>query len=145
MSDEPNVAPSFPSPQPPEAAIGERIKQRRKELGLTVEQLSALSAKFDYEAAYAVGSGISANTLYRYESGATKPGAREFRLLADALNLSPTVLLLGREWDEDANSDRELGRMLRQVVANASEARLGSSTGRDDMHAMKLQQVKQEP
>ena len=42
-------------------------------------------------------TGLSRTTLHQYESGARKPGAREIRLLCDALLVTPNRLIYGTE------------------------------------------------
>lgn len=42
-------------------------------------------------------TGISRSVLFGYEAGRTKPGAREIRLLCEALQVSPNKLLFGVE------------------------------------------------
>jgi len=42
-------------------------------------------------------TGISRPVLFGYEAGRTKPGARELRLLSEALGVSPNKLLFGTE------------------------------------------------
>lgn len=85
---------------PPENGIGERIRLKRAELGngLTVEDLSRVCKEFDQE-----GQGISRLAISRYEAGRFIPGARELRILCEALGVSPNWLLLGTEserWPE---------------------------------------------
>lgn len=85
---------------PPENGIGERIRLKRAEIagGLTVEDLSRVCKEFDPE-----GQGVSRAALFRYESGKILPGARELRILCEALAVSPNWLLLGTDlerWTE---------------------------------------------
>lgn len=130
---------------PPELEIGERIRKRRKDLDLSVEELAALTAWFDHESGYVEGSGISSPTLYRYESGGSKPGARELRILSEALNCSPNILLLGEEWDKDAQQGLKLASMLKALLKEAQGPDLfsPSNRSRDDMHMAKLSKVRQ--
>lgn len=81
---------------PPENGVGERIRLKRAEIadGLTVEDLSRVCKEFDPE-----GKGISRLAISRYEAGKFIPGARELRILCDALGVSPNWLLLGREME----------------------------------------------
>lgn len=78
---------------PPEDGIGNRIKERRDELRLNVEELARLTKEYDF----AVKKGISPSTLRRYEyrTGGFKPGAREICLLCDALDISADWLVRG--------------------------------------------------
>lgn len=88
---------------PPENRIGERIRLKRAEIagGLTVEDLSKICKEFDPE-----GKGISRLALSRYEAGKFIPGARELRILCEALGVSPNWLLLGTDrerWSESTS------------------------------------------
>ena len=80
--------------QPPEDGIGERIKSARQRPGydLSVEALSRLCRECD-----AQSQGITASTLLRYEQGKVLPGAREIRILCNALDVSADWLLTGDE------------------------------------------------
>lgn len=63
----------------------DKIKNRRLELGLTLEDIAKLV-------------GVTAPTIQRYESGEIKNvGKNKIKALADALNLSPSYLM---DWDE---------------------------------------------
>lgn len=85
-----NREPKPPRKPVPEDAIGERIKEAREGRGWTQQVLSTRTRLADPN-----GEGISRTVLVGYEAGKTKPGAREIRLLADALNVTPNWLLLG--------------------------------------------------
>lgn len=65
-------------------SLGLELKQAREGKGLS---LSALGAT----------TGISRTALHQYETGKTKPGAREIIKLCQALEISPNRLLLGHE------------------------------------------------
>ncbi|AYH42720.1 helix-turn-helix transcriptional regulator [Azoarcus sp. DN11] len=127
--------------QEPERGIAERLRQRRKELDLSVEELSVLTSKFEYASA----EGISVPTLYRYEKGDRLPGARELRLLSDSLNVSPNWLILGHEWDSDLQEDADIGRKLLALLgtATARERLPNRSANRDFAHGIKMGQVKE--
>lgn len=64
--------------------IALEIKRAREERDLNISDLSRLT-------------GISRTVLFGYEAGRTRPGAREIRLIAEALKVSPNRLLFGRE------------------------------------------------
>lgn len=86
-----------PKPLPkkaPEKGIGGRIKEARlrKENDLTIEALSRMCKLVD-----PIGQGIAQPTIVRYEKGEVLPGARELRVLSDALAVSTDFLILGRE------------------------------------------------
>lgn len=77
-----------------EFSIGKRIKEARlrPENELSIEALSRLCKLVD-----PVRQGIARTTLVRYEAGDVLPGARELRILCDALGLSADWLIMGRE------------------------------------------------
>ena len=61
--------------------VGERIKQRRKQLGINAEQVAA-------------ELGVSPSTVYRYENGAIeKMGIDKLEPIADALHTTPEYLM----------------------------------------------------
>lgn len=64
--------------------VSREITRARERSGLSRSQLSA-------------ATGISRTVLIGYEAGRTAPGAREIRLLCDALNVTPNRLLYGKE------------------------------------------------
>lgn len=76
----------------PEDGIGERVKEAREGRQWTQSVLSARTKLADPN-----GEGISRTVLVGYESGKYKPGAREIRLLAEALHVTPNWLLYGTE------------------------------------------------
>ncbi|MDP2833667.1 MAG: helix-turn-helix transcriptional regulator [Pseudomonadota bacterium] len=96
---------------PPEAGIGERIRKRRAEIqdGLSVEDLSRLCRLVDGE-----GQGVSKASLHRYESGQAMPGAREIRILCDALDVSANWLMLGAESKEMHPKTSALAMLLQE-------------------------------
>lgn len=75
----------------PESRFGDRVKEARQQLGLSVEALSRLCKSYDRQEA----KGISPPTLGRYESGDTLPGLRELRLIAEALAVPVQWLVTG--------------------------------------------------
>jgi len=76
---------------PPEEGIGERLRYCRSELMLSVEALSRLTKRYDLHES----KGVSPTSIGRYESRESLPGARELRLLCEALDVPPAWLLLG--------------------------------------------------
>ena len=131
---------------PPEESIGYRIKDRRKELDLSVEQLSVLTTKFDYWKS----RGVSTASIFRYEKvgpDGSLPGAREICLLCAALNVTPNWLLLGDEGDKDITADRDLANAARTLVARVmSGQKWPADVGgwKDFEHSEKLREVKQQ-
>lgn len=78
--------------------IGERIKMRRKELGLTADQV-------------AERVGVNRATIYRYESDEIKSmGTETLVPLAAALRTTPAWLLTGGETDHADEMDAALER-----------------------------------
>lgn len=100
----------------PEDKLGERIKARREELRLNYEELSRLTALYD---APEYKKGLTAAMLARYEKGAdgkaVYPGARELRLLCDALNVPADWLLLGIDKEHAAQSATRIVNMLARI------------------------------
>ncbi len=132
---------------PPENGMGERIREKRKALDLSVEELAALTALYDFGNPVEQERGLSISSLYLYEKGDRKPGAREIRLLCEALNVSPNWLLLGEEWNSRQGEDSSLAEALRNLVEQASNKSvtkklLDKGLQRDQSHAMKLTEVK---
>lgn len=83
--------------------IGERIRTRRKELGLTAENL-------------AEKLGISRATMYRYESGEIeKIPVTMLEPLAKALNTNPAYLM-GDDWTE-FNTKQTIADRLNQIMS----------------------------
>jgi transcriptional regulator with XRE-family HTH domain len=62
-------------------SIGERIKQRRLELGMTQEELAYSTGGKDYK------------NIWRYENGESKPTVENLLILAKALQTTPNWLL----------------------------------------------------
>ena len=99
---------------------GERIKERRKELGMSAEEL-------------AVKVGVSSATMYRYEKGEIEkvPGDILFKI-GEALYVSPRYLMGWENKETDPEKDDTLRlaeelrnrpgmRMLFDVSRNCSE------------------------
>lgn len=84
----PSLKPMLATPH--EAGIGKRIAYCRGQLdNLPIEALARYTKRFE-------SGGISRQSLVRYESGDTMPGARELRILCDALWVPANWLLLGK-------------------------------------------------
>lgn len=82
----------------PEDALGERIRARREEKHLTQEALSILTK---YPQIDPEGRGLSRPSIVGYEQGKNLPDARGIRLLATALEVTPSWLVLGK-YDDPA-------------------------------------------
>jgi transcriptional regulator with XRE-family HTH domain len=107
--------------------VGERIKQRRKELKMSADELSERV-------------GVSRSTIFRYEKGdIEKVGPEVLKKIADTLNISPAELM---GW-EKRNSDRKEGVAtnnytetdLRKMAENAKTFD-GKPLNEDDIQAI---------
>ena len=119
-----NEAPT-PTPTPtlaiaPEDFIGQRIQDLRISKNLNHDGLSRITKFIDK----IEGKGINRTTIRGYEVGMYKPGARELRLLSEALEVSPSWLLLGTGDAAPVNPDikylaanrqNELEKLIRVV------------------------------
>lgn len=76
----------------PEHGIGDRIRAAREARGLSQTSLANRTAMAD-----ATGKGVGRTVLFGYESGKFRPGAREIRLICQALSVTPNWLILGDE------------------------------------------------
>jgi transcriptional regulator with XRE-family HTH domain len=80
---------------PPESWLGARLELVRNHFGLSVDALARVTKAWDDHE----GKGISATALLRYEAKdeakRALPGAREIRLLSQALGVSADWLLTG--------------------------------------------------
>ncbi|MBI5899645.1 MAG: helix-turn-helix transcriptional regulator [Rhodocyclales bacterium] len=88
-SDQVARSPALP---PLDEGIGARIRLARERRGWTQNQLSTRSRLIDTE-----HKGIARTVIVGYEAGTHKPGAREIRLLCEALQITPNWLLFGQE------------------------------------------------
>lgn len=110
--------PALPKANLPEDGIGQRIKEARERLGMNFEELSRLTADYD---APEYKQGISAAMLARYERGAEEgkpvlPGARELRILCEALGVRADWLLMNIEHKERGEQAMELVDDLRAAL-----------------------------
>lgn len=127
--------------------IGERIQKKRKELELSVEDLAALTAAFDYQSNNDNQKGLSSQTLYRYEKNEREPASREIKLLCGSLNVSADWLLFGELWNSEYEEDSKLAQKFRDLVSDAvnpniMQALKNKSKSRDQMHSLKLSDIK---
>lgn len=76
----------------PEDGIGDRIRAARERRGLSQTALAGRTKMVD-----PAGKGVGRTVLVGYEAGHFRPGAREIRLLCEALSVSPNWLILGAE------------------------------------------------
>lgn len=114
--------------KPPQTAsiedgIGIRLKAAREAKGMAQSDLHSKT-------------GLSRTVLINYEAGRHKPGARELRLLCDALEVSPNHLIYGTEEPHSKSAG------LADTVLNMGDAALipaaflgpmlGAMLGKDD-------------
>lgn len=85
----------------PEADLGFRIRLLREKKGLTQEALSILTK---YPEIDPEGKGLSRPSIVGYEQGKNLPDARGIRLLATALEVTPSWLVLGK-YDDPAEPE----------------------------------------
>lgn len=100
----------------PEDILGDRLRKKREEKRLTQEALSILCRELDPNS-----KGISRPSIVAYENGETLPGARELRLLADALEVTPSWIILG-EYDapQEVDIENELSRFIHKIAYNVA-------------------------
>lgn len=85
----------------PEDELGYRIRLIREKKGLTQEALSILTK---YPQIDPEGRGLSRPSIVGYEQGKNLPDARGIRLLATALEVTPSWLVLGK-YDDPLESE----------------------------------------
>lgn len=83
----------------PEDGIGDRIRSAREGRGLSQTALAARTKMVDQ-----AGKGVARTVLVGYESGNFRPGAREIRLLCQALSVTPNWVVMGDEMASDQAS-----------------------------------------
>ncbi|MBI5658031.1 MAG: helix-turn-helix transcriptional regulator [Nitrosomonadales bacterium] len=88
----------------PEDGMGERIRARREEKNLTQEALSILTK---YPQIDPEGRGLSRPSIVGYEQGKNLPDARGIRLLATALDTTPSWLVLGKYDEREPEDPRQ--------------------------------------
>ena len=88
-------------------SISYEIKRAREKRDLTISDLSRLT-------------GISRTVLFGYEGGRTRPGAREIRLIAQALRVSPNRLIFGDEKPFEPKSG--LAPLVELIASNPTNA-----------------------
>lgn len=82
--------------------IAVQLRRAREDANLSVIELARLT-------------GLSKTVLHGYERGRTKPGAREIRVLSNALKVSPNWLVFGAEDFQPAKST--LTSLYRKIKA----------------------------
>lgn len=76
----------------PENTIGVRLRAAREARGLSQTALATRTKLADV-----TGKGVARTVLVGYEAGTFRPGAREIRLICQALSITPNWLILGAE------------------------------------------------
>ena len=80
--------------------VGERIKARRKQIGMSAETLAPMV-------------GLSPTTIYRYEKGEIeKVDSTKLELIADALQTTPAYLMGWEQADAAADKLHSLGEQM---------------------------------
>lgn len=108
-----------PNTEAPESLLPQRIRHARNSLVLSVEALSRLTKEYD-----SGGSGLSPTSISRYESGDALPGLREFRLIAESLEVPITWLLYGaieKEKNQLSEAESLFVAALRTLIAQSKE------------------------
>jgi transcriptional regulator with XRE-family HTH domain len=127
-------------------SIGDRIQKKRKEHGLSVDELASLTASFDFSLADLNEKGLSSQTLYRYEKSEREPATREIRLLCSALNVSADWLIFGESWNGEQDADTKLANNFRALIKEGSDSSYSQlfnrNKSRNEMHYLKLTEVK---
>lgn len=108
----------------PEKGIGKRIAFCRAQMdNLSVEALSRYIKNFDND-------GISRTTIVRYESGENTPGAREIRILCDALWVPADWLLFGEASSLEKSEDEELlDRLIQKRLVRYGQLNIDPDMG----------------
>ncbi len=75
-----------------ELEVGERLRLAREQRGLTQAQVSTRTRMID-----PANKGVSRTALVGYETGTSKPGLREIKLLCEVLLITPNWLVYGTE------------------------------------------------
>lgn len=77
----------------PEDGIGSRIRAAREAKGFSQTHLADYTKEVD-----AARKGVHRTVLVGYEGGQTRPGAREIRILCEALSVTPNWLIYGSDF-----------------------------------------------
>ncbi len=90
--------------------VGERIRNRRKALGMNQDELAELAS-------------LNRVTIAKYESGKVEPGAQALSRIADALETSVDALL-GRETSQPPADDQDEVMQIRERMRRDPSYRL---------------------
>lgn len=90
--------------------VGERIKNRRKELGMSQDELAELAS-------------LNRVTVAKYESGKVEPGAQALSRIADALETSVDILL-GRTTPTPDETEQNEAMAIRERLRRDPSYRL---------------------
>ena len=94
MTTKPQITSTEKKPLHENVEFGKRLKSRRQDLDLTLDQFSRLTKLADPN-----GEGISRVTLSRYENGTYAPGLRELKVLAQSLRCTLSKLVYNMQDD----------------------------------------------
>lgn len=90
--------------------VGERIKNRRKDLGMSQDELAELAS-------------LNRVTVAKYESGKVEPGAQALSRIADALETSVDILL-GRTTPTPDETEQNEAMAIRERLRRDPSYRL---------------------
>lgn len=103
------------------AFVGENLRNRRKELGLSIREASELTRPTHY---------VNIKTWSDYERGLSDPSLLRFLAACLALGSSPGTILGESFWRELEGSTREARKLLeKRLPARADVATQGSGKG----------------
>lgn len=89
----PTEPPGAPSYELPEDGIGSRLRAAREAKGHSQTHLAEHTKQVD-----PARKGIHRTVLVGYEAGHSRPGAREIRILCEALSVTPNWLIYGSDF-----------------------------------------------
>lgn len=89
--------------------IGERIKAKRKEKGISQKQLAETA-------------GLSITAIQSYEYGKYKPKIEQVEAIAGALGITPYDLMGAAYWDENNLSMYSIDELLAEIKRRCSNS-----------------------
>ena len=85
------------------SSLGERLKTRRRELNLTLNQLGQ-------------ACNISPQLISDYENGRKEPGVKNIKLLCNTLKVYPNYFLLDDDYDIVSAKNNTYGQVLKNYI-----------------------------